>query len=64
VKDRRSPEGLFNFTFQSFLAGKSFSSTNEPGHIRNGLSTAVGPSALVRVTVRQSALMSSATVYL
>lgn len=41
VKDRRSLEGLFNFTFQSFLAGKYLSSTNEPGHIRNRLSTAL-----------------------
>lgn len=41
MKDRRSLEGLFNFTFQSFLAGKYLSSTNEPGHIRNRLSTAL-----------------------
>lgn len=39
VKDRRSQESLPNFSFQSFLAGKDLSCTNETGHKRNRLDT-------------------------
>lgn len=41
VKDRRSQGSLPNFPFQSFLAGKDLSCTNETGHKRNRLSTAL-----------------------